>query len=327
MRRREFITLLGSTAAAWPLAARSQQPEMPVIGLIGTASPAEVFHLVAAFRQGLKAVGFVEGQNVLVEYRWAENQYDRLPALAADLVHRQVQVIVATSTAASWMAAKAATVTIPIVFQGGGDPVKLGLVASLSRPGGNATGVINMSAELTTKRLEILRELVPAATQIAVLTNPDNPTAEQQLQDVVVAARTTHQEIYVVNASNERSIDEAFATVVQRHAGALFVIADSVFTNRHQQLVALAARQAVPAIYAFREFPAADGLISYGANLADEWRKTGIYAGRILKGDKPPDLPVIEPTKFELVINLKTAKALGLSVPPSLLLLADEVIE
>jgi putative tryptophan/tyrosine transport system substrate-binding protein len=263
MRRREFITLVGG-AVTWPLAARAQQPSMPAIGLITTGSPAETLHLVATFREGLKEVGYVEGQNVLVEYRWAENQYDRLPALATDLVHRQVQVIVAT-TVASWMPAKAATSIIPIVFQGGGDPVKFGLVASLNRPGGNATGVINISAELTAKRLDVLRELLPSATLIAVLTNPNSPISEEQLRDLVVSAKDMHQETYVVDASSKRKIDEAFATAVQRHADALLVLTDSFFTNRREQLIAVAARHAIPVMYPSRDFADAGGLISYGA--------------------------------------------------------------
>jgi putative tryptophan/tyrosine transport system substrate-binding protein len=301
---------------------------MPTIGLIGTGSSAEVLHLVAAFEQGLRETGFLKGQNLSIEYRWAENRYDVLPALAAELVTQRVQVIVATATASNWAAAvKASTATIPIVIQGGGDPVKLGLVASLSRPGGNVTGVINISPELTTKRLEVLRELVPAINRLACLVNPDSVMSQQQLQDVEAAAQVIHQEIYVANASNQREIDGAFAKINQQHADAVLVFTDSIFTNRRQQLVALAARYALPAMYAFREFPDAGGLISYGADLADEWRKTGIYAGRILKGEKPADLPIQEPTRFELVINLKTAKALGLNVSRDFLLRADEVIE
>jgi putative ABC transport system substrate-binding protein len=325
MRRREFLTLLGGVVAASPLAARTQQP-MPVIGFLSTASSAEFLPLVVAFRQGLKEAGYLEGQNVLIEYRWAENQYDRLPSLAADLVHRQVQVIVAAPTA-SWTAAKSATTTIPIVFQGGGDPVKLGLVASLNRPGGNATGVINISSELAAKRLELLHEVVPSASQITALTNPNSPIAQHQLQDVIVAARTTQQEIYVVNASTEGEIDEAFAIAVRQQAGALLIITDALFTNRREQIVALAAQHTMPAIYPFRIFADAGGLISYGANVADEWHRTGIYTGRILKGEKPADLPVLLPTKFELVINLKTAKTLRIKIPDKLLALADEVIE
>jgi putative tryptophan/tyrosine transport system substrate-binding protein len=325
IRRREFIATLGG-AALWPITVRAQQSAMPVIGFLNTGSSGEILHLFAAFRQGLREVGYIEGQNVLVEYRWADNQFDRLPALATDLVHHQVQVIVATPVA-SWRAAKAATASIPIVFQGGGDPVGLGLVASLNRPGGNATGVINISSELTAKRLDVLHELVPTASRIAALTNPNSPIAQHQLQDVVVAARTTGQEVYVVNASSEHEIEEAFASALQQHADALLVITDSVFTNRREQIVTLAARYTIPAIYPFRDFADAGGLISYGSNLADDWRKTGIYTGRILKGEKPADLPVLLPTKFELVINRKTAKALGLAIPDKLLALADEVFE
>jgi putative tryptophan/tyrosine transport system substrate-binding protein len=287
MKRREFIRLLGCAAVEWPLAARAQQPAVPVIGFLGGGSPVRVLHLIAAFRQGLKEAGYVEGQDVLIEYRWAENQHDRLPALAADLVHRQVKVIVATGGVPSWLAAKAATATIPIVLQGGDDPAKFGLVASLGRPGGNVTGVINISAEVTPKRLELLRELVPTATRIAFLTNPSNPNTEPQLMEVAAAAMTLHQNIEVVNASSDREMEEAFATVVRRHASAVLVAADPVFTNYREQLVTLAARHAVPAIYHFREYPAVGGLISYGTNLANEWRKTGTYAGRNLKGDKP----------------------------------------
>jgi putative tryptophan/tyrosine transport system substrate-binding protein len=327
MRRRDFIGATLISASAWPALGLAQGSAMPTIGLVGTGSSAEVSHLVAAFEQGLREIGFVKGQNVLIEYRWAENHYEVLPALVAELVSQRVQVIVATATGSNWTAAKAATATIPIVLQGGGDPVKLGLVASLSRPGGNVTGVINISAELTTKRLEVLRELIPAVNRVACLVNPTSLMAQQQLDDVGAAARAIHQEIYVANASNEREIDEAFANISQQKADALLVFTDSIFTNRREQLVALAAHYAIPAMYAFREFPAAGGLISYGADLADEWRKTGIYAGRILKGEKPADLPIQEPTKFELVINLKTAKALGLNVSRDFLLRADEVIE
>jgi putative ABC transport system substrate-binding protein len=327
MRRREFIKIILASASVLPVVALAQKSAMPVIGLIGTGSSAEISHLVDAFRQGLNETGFIEGQNLRIEYRWTENQNDRLPALVADLVSHQVLVIAATGASASWMAAKAATATIPIVLQGGGDPVKLGLVASFSRPGGNVTGVINISAELTAKRLEVLRELVPAATRIAFLMNPNSPIAQQQLQDTMAAARTGHQEIHVVNASTDAEIDEAFVKINEQHPDALLVFTDVLFTTRREHVVALAARYTIPAIYAFREFPAAGGLISYGANLADEWRKTGIYVGRILKGEKPADLPIQEPTKFELVINLKAAKALGLNVSRDFLLRADEVIE
>jgi putative tryptophan/tyrosine transport system substrate-binding protein len=327
MRRRDFIGVTVISASAWPVLALAQRSATPTIGLVGTGTSAEVSHLVAAFERGLRETGFVKGLNVSIEYRWAENHYEVLPALVAELVSQRVQVIVATATGSSWTAAKAATATIPIVLQGGDDPVKLGLVASLSRPGGNVTGVINISAELTTKRLEVLRELIPGVNRLACLVNPTSLLAQQQLEDVGAAARAIHQEIHLVNASNEREIDEAFAKISQQNADALLVFTDSIFTNRREQLVALAARYAIPAMYAFREFPAAGGLISYGADLADEWRKTGIYAGRILKGEKPADLPIQEPTKFELVINLKTAKALGLNVSRDFLLRADEVIE
>jgi putative ABC transport system substrate-binding protein len=327
MQRRELIKTILGLVSAWPVVALAQHSTIPVIGLLAPASSDEISHLLVAFRQGLKEIGFVEGQNLLIEYRFAQNNYDQIPALAADLVHHRVQVIAATGGTGSWAAAKAATATIPIVLQGGGDPVRLGLVTSFNQPGGNVTGVVNISAELTAKRLEMLHELVPTATRIAYLTNPKVPTAQQQLQDVMAAARIGHQEIQVVNASSEREIDDAFATINERHADALLVIADAFFTNRREHVVALAARYAVPAIYHLREFPAAGGLISYGANLADEWRKTGVYTGRILKGEKPADLPIQEPTKFDLVINLKTAKALGLVVPRELLYRADEVIE
>jgi putative tryptophan/tyrosine transport system substrate-binding protein len=327
MRRRELIKGILGSVSAWPLVAIAQQSGMPVIGLISPGSPADVAHLVAAFRQGLNETGFVEGQNLLIEYRWTENQSDRLPALAADLVNRQVQVIAVAGASSSWTAVKAATSTIPIVLQGGGDPVKLGLVAGFNRPGGNVTGVINISAELTAKRLEVLRELVPAATRIAFLMNPNSPIAQQQLQDTMAAARTGHQEIHVVNASTDAEIDEAFVKINEQHPDALLVFTDVLFTTRCEHVVALAAQYRIPAIYAFREFPAAGGLISYGANLADEWRKAGVYVGRILKGEKPAELPIQEPTKFELVINLKTAKALGLNVNRDFLLRADEVIE
>ena len=327
MRRRDFIKVITGSAVAWPLAAIAQQSGMPVIGLISGGSPAELAHLVAAFRRGLTETGFVEGKNLLIEYRWTENQTDRLPALAADLVNHQVQVIAVTGASSSWTAAKAATATIPIVLQGGGDPVKLGLVASFNRPGGNVTGVINISGELTAKRLEVIRELVPTASRIAGLMNPNSPIAQQQLQDVAAAAPTGHLEINVVNARSDPEIDEAFAKINEQHPDALLVFTDVLFTTRREHVVALAAQYRIPAIYAFREFPAAGGLISYGADLADEWRKTGVYVGRILKGENPADLPIQEPTKFDLVINLKTAKALGLNVSRDFLFRADEVIE
>ena len=325
MKRREFITLLGGAVAAWPLAARAQQPAMPVIGLLDQRSPDALADRLRGFRQGLKDAGFVEGQNAAIESRWAENQVDRLPELAADLVRRQVAVIVAPAGLAPALAAKAATKTIPIVFVIADDPVRLGLVASLARPGGNLTGINFLSGELTAKRLELLRELMPSATRVAVLVNPAN--AENPEREVEAAARSIGLQIQTLNASTIREINAAFATFVRERPDAVFVGLDPFFNSRRIQLVQLAARYAIPASYPARDFAEAGGLMSYGADIADAWRQAGSYAGRILKGAKAADLPVVQSSKFELVFNVQTAKALGLDVPPLLQHRADEVIE
>ncbi len=325
LKRREFITLLGG-AAGWPLAARAQQPSMPLIGFLNGASPDGYAPYVAAFRQGLKEAGYVEGQNATIEYRWAEGQYDRLPALAADLVRRQVTVIAATSSPAA-RAAKAATSTVPIVFTTADDPIRLGLVVSLNRPGGNATGVSSLLVDLGSKQLGLLRELAPGTTAIAVLVNPNFPGTERQLRDVEVAARVLGLQLIVLRASTEREMETAFANVARQGGVALLVGVDPFFLERRDHVVALAARHALPAIYPVREFAVAGGLMSYGSDFADSYRQAGIYTGRIVRGEKPADLPVQRSTKFEFVINFKTAKALGLAVPNSMQLLADEVIE
>jgi len=328
MKRRDFVALLGGAAAAWPLTARAQQPTMPVIGVLDARSPGSVEGTLRGFRQGLKESGYVEGENLALEYRWANNQIDRLPALAADLVRRQVAVIVATGGPASALAAKAATTTIPIVFIVNEDPVSLGLVASLARPGGNATGVNIFTAELTAKRLDLLRELVPGAARVGVLVNPAQATsAESTLRDVAAAARITGLQIKVLNASTSLEIEAAFASFMQERPDALLVGPDAYFYTRRVQLTHLASHLSIPATYAQRDYVEAGGLMSYGSNLTDAFRQIGVYAGRILKGAKAADLPVVQSSKFELVINASTARMLGLTVPDKLLVAADEVIE
>jgi ABC-type uncharacterized transport system substrate-binding protein len=325
MRRRDFIRLAGGVAA-WPLAARAQQPGMPVVGFLGTRAPGDDPQLLTAFRRGLKEAGYVEGQNVAIEYRFAENQYDRLPALAADLIRRQVAVIAANGRAAQ--TAKEATATIPIVFVAGFDPVEVGLVASLNQPGGNITGVSILDVELGPKRLELLHELVPTATMFAVLVNPTDPTrAETTSNELQAAAHSLGLQLHVLHASTDSDFDTVFARLVQLGAGGLVIGGEPFFNSRSEQLGKLTMQHAVPAVYQLRGFAAAGGLASYGANLTDAYRETGVYTGRILKGEKPANLPVQQATKVELVINLKTAKALGLTFPLSLLGRADEVIE
>ena len=325
MKRRTFIAGIGGTAA-WPVVGRAQQAAMPVIGFLNSASPGGYAPMVAAFRQGLKEAGFVEGQNVAVEFRWAEGQYDRVPGIALDLVGRQVAVIVANTPGV--LAIKAATTTIPIVFTTANDPVQLGLVASLARPGGNVTGVTQLAIEVGPKRLELLHELVPTANLIALLVNPTNPTsAETQSRDMQAAARILGVQLHVLHASTDRDIDTVFATLAQLRAGALAIGADAFLYGRSEQLAALAFRHAVPAISYERAFSAAGGLMSYGGSTPDAYRLAGVYTGRILKGEKPSDLPVQQSTKVELIINLKTAKALGITIPLTLLGRADETIE
>jgi putative tryptophan/tyrosine transport system substrate-binding protein len=324
--RRQFISALGSAAVARPLEARAQQQAMPVIGFLSSNSPEPFTKQVAAFRRGLNEIGFTEGQNVAIEYRWAEGQYDQLPALASDLVRRQVAAIAAGGPPAA-RAAKAATTTIPIVFLVGGDPVKSGLVASLSRPGGNVTGVALLINELAPKQLEVLRELIPKATSIGALVNPDNPATETDMKELQGAARAMGLELFILDAKAESDIDAAFATLVQKQAGGLVVVSDPYMFDRRAYIAALATRHALPTIYPLRDFAAAGGLMSYGSSLTDAYRLQGVFVGQILKGATPADLPAQESTKVELVINLKTAKALGLTVPLTLLGRADEVIE
>jgi putative ABC transport system substrate-binding protein len=326
VRRREFITLLGGTAA-WPLAARAQQPTMPVIGYLSSLSPdrQDSLTFTRSFLKGLTETGYVEGRSIIIEYRWARGQYDQLPALVADLIGRQVSVIAAVGGSAPGLAAKAATSTIPIVFQTGSDPIKDGLVSSMNRPGGNVTGITRLGTTVEPKRLELLRELVPRATVIAFLVNPVNPAADHQLQEMREAARSLGLPLNVMKASTERELEAAVATLAQQGASALLIATDPFLGG--DQLIALAAHYEVPVGCFDRSQVAAGGLMSYGASIADTWRQVGIYAGRILKGEKPADLPIVQPTKFDLVINLKTAKALGLIVPDKLLALADEIIE
>jgi putative ABC transport system substrate-binding protein len=327
MRRREFITLLGGAAATWPLSARAQQPAMPVIGFLSSRLPDEAKQSLSGFRSGLRTTGYVDGQNVVIEYRWAEGEYSRLPGLAADLVRRGVAVLVATGGEPSALAAKAATSTIPIVFTIGGDPVKVGLVGSLSRPGGNATGVSLLTSLAETKRLSLLNTVVPAAAVFGVLINPNYQEAEAQSQELQEAGRAIGRPIQIVHAGNDQELEVAYTTLAQRRAAALLVAADPFFMTRRDRIIALAAQLKLPAIYEFREFAEAGGLMSYGIRLKDGYHQAGVYTGQVLKGAKPADLPVQQSTKFEFVINLKTAKTLGVKFSENVLSLADDVIE
>jgi putative tryptophan/tyrosine transport system substrate-binding protein len=330
MQRREFITLFGVSAVAWPLAARAaraQQPAMPVVGFLGTGSPEPIAHLVVAFRQGLKEAGYVEGRNVAFEYRWAEDHNERLPTLAADLVRREVAVIVSIGGSPSAVAAKTATTTIPIVFATGGDPIALGLVASLNRPSGNVTGVSFLISTLVAKQFEVLHETVPKTALIGFLVNPTNPNADTDTKNVLAAAEALGQRLLVLQARMESELETAFVTLAQQRAGALVVDADPFFIARRDKLIELAVRQNMPTIYPLREFAVAGGLTSYGTSITEAYRIVGLYAGRILKGEKPAELPVQQSTKVVLIVNLKTANALGLTVPPQIVARADEVIE
>jgi len=327
MRRREFITLVGGAAAGWPLVARAQQPAMPVVGILGTTTPDDFADRVAAFREGLKEVGYVEGQNVVIEYRWPEGHYDRLPTLASDLVRRQVAVIAAVGGEPSALAAKAATTTIPIVFSIGGDPIRVGLVSNLNRPGGNITGVNFFQSDIGAKRLGLMHELLPKATVIGFLVNPTFTDAEAEISDANEAAVRLGMQTHIVEAHMVDEFDTAFATLVQQKVEAILLANDAFFLRERGRLIALAARYGMAAVYNWREFAADGGLMSYSPSLTQGYRQVGIYTGRILKGEKPADLPVQQPTKFEFVINLKTAKALGLTFPSGLIAIADEVIE
>jgi putative tryptophan/tyrosine transport system substrate-binding protein len=328
MRRRDFITVVGGAAVAWPVAARAQQPgKLPVVGYLGPESPAVFASRVKAFRQGLGETGYAEGRNVVIEFRWAEGQHNRLPALAADLVSRQVAVIVAPGGAPGALAAKSATTTIPIVFEMGADPIAIGLVGNLNRPGGNLTGVSSLNVQVTPKRLEILHEAVPTAAEVAVLINPTSPTADSQLRNLQAAARALGLQLHVLHASTERDFDAVFVALLQLRAGGLVVSSDGFFATHSEQLAALTIRHAVPAIHQSRDFTIAGGLMSYAGSFAESHRQAGVYTGRILKGERPADLPVQQVTKVELFINLKTAKALGITFPLTLLGRADEVIE
>jgi putative ABC transport system substrate-binding protein len=326
MRRRELITLLGG-AAAWPLAARAEQPAMPVIGFMSARSSEDSARVASAFRQGLADAGFIEGQTVKIEYRWANGNYDKLPALAADLVNRKVAVLVGVGGDVSALVAKKATPSIPVVFGMGSDPVKAGLVASFNRPGGNATGFTLWTNEMESKRLGLLRELVPAVQLIGILVNPKFPSSVQQLSDLDLAAKGVGQQLFVARANNDAELDAALTSLAQQRVGAVLVTAAPFFDTRPERIVSFAAQNRLPTIYQFRDYAVAGGLISYGPDIVESYREAGVYVGRILKGEKPADLPVLQPTKFEFVINLKTAKALGLTVPPTLLAEAGEVIE